>query len=315
MKQNKLALVTGATGFCGHYLCSYLTETGYRVTGTYRKRQRIFREHQIEWLPLDITKENQIFSLVEKKRPQIIFHLAAVSLPRRSWQREIQTFEVNTAGTIYFLEAMRRYIPQSRILLASSIQVYGHTFDRGVAVRESDLLHPESPYAVSKAIAELACLDYHKRFRISVIIARAFNHVGAGQSEDLVLSDWSRQIALSELKRKSPVLEVGNLNVWRDFLHVSDVVRAYELLARRGKSGNVYNITSGKVRLLRDYMKILKKKSRVAMKVESQKARMRRNPHRVMRGRSSRLRALGWKPNSTALDALDEMLSHWRQKV
>jgi len=319
LKNKKLkALVTGASGFCGRYLSAYLLEKGYTVVGTCHKKRKPDPSLPIVLHPLEMSDADQTALLIRQECPDIVFHLAALAIPRLSWGDEVKTFEVNAAGTVHLLDALRRFAPQARFLMASSVQVYGRAFRRGKAVCESDLIWPESPYAVSKAVAELACLDYHLRFGIPVVIARAFNHIGAGQAANLVLSDWSRQVALAERGSgtgRQQTLKVGNLDAWRQFLHVADVVRAYELLIRKGKPGKIYNISLEKTDHLRDYAELLVRSSEVPLKIEVDEKRLRREDPHVMRGTSARLRALGWKPRRTAFEALEEMLHDWRRKV
>ncbi|MDD5217226.1 MAG: GDP-mannose 4,6-dehydratase [Candidatus Omnitrophica bacterium] len=311
----KHALVTGATGFCGRYLCRYLQRKGYAVTGGHYGDTGTPSMPGISLIPLDVRDPQKITELIRKQKPDFIFHLAAMSVPRFSWTQEIETFAINTAGTIYLLEAMRRFVPKARMLFASTVQVYGRTFRKGKPVRETDLLWPESPYAASKAAAELACYDYYARFGIEVIVARPFNHIGAGQADHFVISDWCRQVAMAEKGQKEPVLEVGNLGVWRDFLHVQDVVRAYDVLMRKGRPGRVYNIALGKSVLLKDYVRFLVKSARKPLKVVPRTQRMRRGDPPVMCGNTSLLRAIGWKPGRTPFEAIGELLGEWREKV
>ena len=310
----KRILVTGAGGFCGRHLCSYLAQKSHPVVGTYRGHTPQGLKG-VRLLPLEMTDRQGVDDLIRRVRPSFVYHLAAQSVPRYSFKEPEKTFDANAAGTLYLLDALRRWSPHARILLASSIQVYGHSFRRGKAVGERDLLWPESPYAASKIMAEGACLDFMNRFGISVVIARAFNHLGRGQPLHFVFSDWCRQIALAEIGQHRPVLEVGNLEAYRDFLHVRDVLSAYTLLMKKGRDGAIYNICSGKVRLLRDYVDFLLQKAKVAMRVEVQKKRLRRYDPSTMKGNASKLRALGWRPRHSPFKALEELLNEWRTKL
>ncbi len=285
------------------------------MTGTYRPKILVPGPELGRILPLNINDRDAVLSLMRKVKPDVIFHLAAQSIPRFSWAKQEETFQTNVGGTIHLLEAMRRFAPGARFLFPSSIQVYGRTFRSGRAAKESDPLWPEHPYAASKIIAEYACLDFARRFDLDVLIVRAFNHLGTGQPSSLVFSDWCRQIALAEKGEQEPILEVGNLEARRDFLHVEDVVRGYELLMRRGKKGTVYNLCSGKARPLTDYAQFLLKRAGVRMKIKVQKNRLRRDDPPVMKGDPSRLKALGWRPRRSPFEALEELLNEWRRKL
>jgi GDP-4-dehydro-6-deoxy-D-mannose reductase len=308
-------LITGASGFAGHYLlgllkCSPKTEVfaaycTHRVPDWPARRQ----------VRLDLTRRESAREAVRKIRPHEIYHLSAQSIPRLSWQMQAQTTAVNTAGTVHLLEAVREHAPRARIMFASTNQVYGRTFRTKPCLKEDDLQWPENPYAATKSMAELACFNFAAVHDLDVVIARPFNHLGAGQSDKLVFSDWCRQVAMAEAGRQPPVLGVGNLDATRDFLHVEDVVRAYVLLMKKGKAGEAYNICTGRGRLLKQYVHYLLSRARVPMKFKVEKSRLRKDDPRVMAADPRKIRRLGWKPRKTALNALDDMLEYWRGKV
>ncbi len=310
----KRVLVTGATGFCGQHLCRFLFSRGYEVIGTYHHTAPP-KKKKHPFVFLDICDPASVDTVMEKYKPDYICHLAAQSVLRFSWVMPDKTLEANAGGTIFLLGAMRKYAPHARFLHASSIQVYGRTFLSGRPVKETDLLWPADPYGASKMVSEFACLEFAGRFGLDVVIARAFNHVGVGQPTHFVFPDWCRQIAMIEARRKKPVLEVGNLKNRRDFLHVHDVVSAYEILLRKGKSGTAYNVASGKLYAIEDCLKFLIGKAFAPVRVKVIAKRLRQNVSSIMLGDSSRLRALGWKPEYNVYDALGELLNFWRLKI
>ncbi len=148
-----------------------------------------------------------------------------------------------------------------------------------------------------------------------IVIARSFNHIGAGQKSSFAFSDWCRQIALAEAGKQKNGLEVGNLSVRRDFLHVEDVVRAYALLLEKGESGKIYNICSGRPLTLKKYLEFLLKKSKIYMDVKIRKDRLRNYDPQSITGSAQRIKTLGWKPERTVFEALEEMLEDWRKKA
>lgn len=313
----KRVIVTGAAGFCGRHLCRFLAEKGYRVFGLslHPADERPWCSSYGKRIICDITDREAVARCVRDLRPDYVCHLAAQSIPRLSWSQEDATYQTNTAGTIYLLNALRRYRPQAVFLLASSIQVYGRTFRKAKSVKEEDLLWPLDPYATSKALAEFACLDFHTRFGLRTVIARAFNHVGPGQPPEHAFSDWCRQIAWIERGWGEPVIKVGNLNNRRDFLHVADVVSAYELLLRKGTPGRIYNVASGRLWRLRTCLDYLVRQAMISIRVEIEPERVRKNVAPIMAGDASRLRRLGWRPRFDLRTALDELLDEWREKV
>lgn len=266
-------------------------------------------------IPLDATDAAQVASTVKSVQPDGIFHLAAQSVPRYSWQIVEETFQLNIAGTLHLLQAIRQHAPKTKFLFVSSVQVYGRTFCEKENIDEDDLLYPQSPYAASKAIAESACLNFAAQFDLQVLIARPVNHLGSGQKPDFVFSQWCQQLAQAERGLREPVLEVGNVDVERDFLHVEDVASAYRILMEKGRPGTIYNVASGKTARLKDYLGFLLQKCQIPIKVRVQRNRFRKYDPVVMSVSARRLMALGWKPQRSSFEALEELFSDWRKKT
>ena len=311
----KRVLITGATGFCGRHLARYLASLGYGITGTYFLHHEAHSFSAGDLVRLNIQDARAVEALVRKIRPDAVCHLAAQSSAEGSWHQEAETFRSNVVGTLHLLQGLRKFSPRARFLLASTTQVYGKSFSEMSVITEQSRLWPLNPYAASKVLAEFSCLDFAGRFGIPVLLARPFNHTGAGQAPSFVFSDWCRQIALAEAGLREPVLQVGNLEVERDFLHVEDVVRAYELILRSGEPGRVYNVCTGQTRVLRDYADFLLWKSEIRLALDFQADRMRTQELKIMRGSAARLRELGWEPRRTIFDALEELLEDWRHRV
>ena len=310
----KRVLITGAAGFSGRYLLRHLKRRGFQVLGTYHSRlpPKTARE---DFEALDIMRFEKVAALLARFRPDGVVHLAAQSVPSRSWIEPEETFRINTAGTVNLLNAVLHAAPRATFVFPSTSYAYGYSFRSGSGcARERDLLWPENPYGASKVSGELACLDFSARFKTVVMIARAFSHTGPGQLEDFVFSNWCRQIALAEAGRGSPSLEVGDLGLERDFLHVEDVVRAYEILLCKGESGGIYNICTGRPRPLRDYVEYLLGRAKIPIRVHPQKKRFRREDPRRVWGDPSRIKKLGWKPEKTAFHGVGELLEEWREK-
>lgn len=264
---------------------------------------------------MNLQNGREVHRLLHQVKPRGIFHLAAQSVPRFSWANPAQTFVTNAVGTLNLLEAMRQGGWPCRFIFASTSQVYGRCFYRGISLNEVSLVWPESPYAASKFLAELSILNYVSKFNLDAVIARPTNHIGPGQRSDFVFSDWCRQIATAEAGHAKNVLEVGNLNLRRDFLDVSDVVKAYGLLFSKGKTGEIYNIASGQCHPLRKYADFLITQARRPMKLKVMSQRVRENEYEDTLLNSNAIKKLGWKVSSSPFTALKQMLAEWRNKV
>src|SRR5438270_7473500 len=233
-------LVTGGTGFVGQHLIRLLNERKHIIFSTYLAAASKASQ-AAELLACDIRNQEQVLEVVRDAKPQHIYHLSALSSVIKSFEDSRQVWETNVWGAMNLLDALKEMAPQARVLFVGSSQAYGNVARRRLPVREDERLSPASPYAASKAAAEMLATQFFHSSGLEVICARPFNHTGPGQSPEFVCSDLARQVAEIELGLRSPVLRIGNLNVQRDFSDVRDVVRAYELLMHRGTPGDVYN--------------------------------------------------------------------------
>jgi GDP-4-dehydro-6-deoxy-D-mannose reductase len=284
------ALVTGATGFVGGYLVDALRREGAEVFPCSGPN-----DSAGGYIPLDLADEQTIGVAIDTARPTVIFHLAAQTFVPQALRAPVETYEVNTMGTARLAHALRGY-PGSRLLFASSAEVYGARDASEYPLRENLDLRPSNPYGASKAAAEAIVLAEARSFKLDAVVTRAFNHIGPGQNERFVVASLAAQLARiagGEGQR----LFVGNLETARDFLDVRDVVRAYITLAREGESGEIYNVCSGAAVTIRDILGELIRIARVAVEVREDPARMRSADVPLSVGDPAKLRArTGWQP-------------------
>lgn len=313
-------LITGIAGFVGQWLTRELlaARKSYRIIGAIQlpSDRKIVRSlhPDIPTYLLDLTDPQGIRRVVQKVRPDMIVHLAARSSVGQSFGTEQETLQVNLIGTQHLLDAVRE-TPVRRLLFVSSSDVFGSTAATGKKLTESDPLAPISPYAISKAAAEWACLYAARQYQTPVVIARSFNHTGPGQTDRFVIPSFARQIAEIEAGRKPPVIQVGDLSAKRDFSDVRDVVRAYRLLLEKGKAGEIYQVCSGTSRSIESVLRSLLAYSPGKIRIEVDKRRLRKADIPVIAGSSARLRRLGWKRSVPFSRTLQETLAWWRLQV
>ena len=309
--------ISGATGFVGSHLISLLRSPEYRIFGSsYPDMPEEKNVFGAEIFFLDIRSEESVHQSLKEIKPDWIFHLAAVSNVKLSWERRREALETNLMGTFYLLEGVRQFIPEARVLFVSSSDVYGVLTAEDKPLTEDDALHAVNPYAFTKISGEILSCFYSQIEKLDVIIARSFPHTGPGQSPDFVCSDWASQIARIEKGLQEPVIRVGNCDVRRDFTDVRDVVRAYLLLMQKGRRGQVYNVSSGKAVKLGEILDILLSFSEVKIGVEVDQKKLRKVDIPLLVGDNRKIKAeTSWKPEIPLRKSLGDLLDYWRQKL
>jgi GDP-4-dehydro-6-deoxy-D-mannose reductase len=309
------ALITGASGFVGRHLAAELDAHGtFEIIGiSSRPRPPLDHGRLIvcDLLDADLTRR-----VLERYRPDTIFHLAGQAYVPRAVIDPAGTLITNAVSQINVLEACRAVGLDPVVVVAGSAEIYGMASPTDMPLTEDQPFRPSNPYAVSKLAQDMFGLQYALSYGMRIVRARPFNHVGPGQSDRFVLSNFARQIAEAEAGLADPVLLVGNLDARRDFLDVRDVVRAYRLLADARFAGEAFNIASGIGRSIRDLLGLLLSRSAVDIEVRSDPARMRPSDLPVLIGDASRLRdATGWTPEIPIEQSIADTLDDWRGRV
>jgi len=311
-------LITGATGFVGTHLLQALDRPDNRIFGTSFPHEPGPRELACEsdLCRLDLRQGPGVSALVKEARPDWVFHLAAVSNVRHSWERRSETLETNLLGTQNLLEAIRTHAPGARVLFASSSNVYADVPFSGQGLKETNEVRPISPYAFSKISGEMLCRFYTEVEGLDIVISRAFPHTGPGQGQDFVCSDWARQIVQIENGTQEPEIWVGNIDVFRDFCDVRDVVLAYIRLLETGEKGEAYNVSSGTAVALGQILERLLSLSGALVEVRVDPEKLRKTDIVRLRGDNRKLReATGWKPAIPLERTLADLLDYWRKAL
>lgn len=244
------ALITGVQGFVGKYLANHLLAQDIEVWGTSRKESPVlFLENgPVTIIKNDLENTAQILELLKEIQPDYIFHLAGQSNVQKSWEDKAGTFYANVNKTIYLLDACVEYQkikPEMRLLTIGSSEEYGKVEPYELPIKETTPLRPMSPYGASKAAVSMLVQQYFKAHGLNVIHARPFNHIGPGQADGFVTTDFAKQIVAIEKNDKEPIITVGDLSSKRDFTNVLNIAEAYLKLVQRGIFGQIYNICSG----------------------------------------------------------------------
>jgi GDP-4-dehydro-6-deoxy-D-mannose reductase len=314
-------MVTGISGFVGGHLAEHLVGAGDLVVGISASGRwpaavaHLGRIARIERFDLIESDETELAELLRRKQPEVIYHLAAQSNPQQSVADPRGTWALNLGGTLNLLEAVTASGLKPRVVLVSSGTCYGDPAPEFIPVGENCPLRPKDPYAASKAAADLLGIQHHQAQGMDVVIVRPFNHAGPRQSPRYVLAALASQVAEVESGRRA-CLEVGNLDVVRDFTDVRDVVRAYRLLAAHGTAGEIYNLGSGRGTRIADALECLRSLARVPVAVRVDPARVRPVDLPLLIAEASKLRAAtGWEPKLTIEQTLADMLESCRKDL
>lgn len=313
------AFITGIAGFAGSHLAKFLlTHTDLNVSGLiHRRTENISHlEDRLELRQGDLFDPLGIGGILSEIEPDYVFHLAGEPDVPSSYSSPWETFESNVLTQVNLLEAVRALVPRARVLVVGSAEEYGLVRIEDLPVRESTPLRPDSPYGVSKIAQDMMGLQYYLRYDVPVIRARAFNHIGARQTERFVASAFARQIAEIEAGLKAPILCVGNLSAQRDFTDVRDTVRAYYLLLKHGEPGEVYNVGSGVSHGIDEVLEVLLSFADVSIEVEVDSERLRPSDVPIRRCDYSKLHdATGWEPTISFEEGLKCTLDYWRDRI
>jgi GDP-4-dehydro-6-deoxy-D-mannose reductase len=314
-------LITGAAGFVGRHLLEYLIkETDSKILAVDLSFKNLNSNDSFKGIDVyeaDLTDRDSVFGIIKKFKPQQIYHLAAQSSVSYSWENPEETFRINMFGGINVLESLRLFCPKCSILVVCTAEEYGEIDSGGKAIDENFKIYPQNPYAISKSALDFFSSVYHNAYRLPVFISRSFNHIGPGQSERFVCSDFARQIAMIEKGLQESVMNVGNLKAQRDFLDVRDAVIAYYFILNKGKEGQIYNVCSGKKYKIADLLDMLISLSTVPeIKVNINRDKFRAIDVEIIYGDNSKLKAhTGWRPIYPVKKSLKDTIDYWRENA
>lgn len=316
----KKVLITGISGFAGSHLAERFLSIGdYDISGTYlddssianlSQKDRI-NLHKINLLDAKATEE-----LVAFKKPDLLFHLAALTSPQNSFENPTETFVNNISGQITILEAIKKHnLVDTKILIVSSAEIYGLVSSENLPIDEDTQFNPTNPYAVSKLAQDFLGLQYFLSDKLRIVRVRPFNHVGPRQSPSFVVSAFAKRIVEIE-KGREKVMKVGNLTSKRDFTDARDMVRAYVLALEKGKEGEVYNLGSGKSYEISKILEMMINLATVKIETEPDKSLTRRSDNPELICDYSKFENLtGWKPEIPIEKTLTDTLDYWRSII
>jgi GDP-4-dehydro-6-deoxy-D-mannose reductase len=309
------ALVTGCNGFVGRALVGRLAAGGFEVRGVDRAAS-CDAVPEGSYFSGDLGDAAFVARAIEASRTDCIIHLAAQSSVRRSFDEPLTTLGDGTLPALNILNHLRVSGTPARVLLVGSAEEYGTVDAEHLPLSESLPANPGSPYALAKSIQNQFGVMFASLYRVDTVMTRSFNHTGPGQRDEFVLANFAKQVAEIKRGKREPVIDVGDLEVRRDFLDVRDVCDAYVVLLKKGRSGETYNVCSGRSYRIRELLDRLCALAGVKVKVHVDKTRLRPVDMPELRGDPSKIREhTGWSARIDIDETLKAMLADWDQKL
>lgn len=322
-------LITGLTGMVGSHLADYLLEhTDWEIYGLTRWRSpldnishllpRINAGDRVHLLYGDLRDYISIHEAVAKSKPNYVFHLAAQSYPKTSFDSPLDTLETNVQGTANVLEALRKNHVNAITHVCASSEVFGRVPKEKLPIDEECTFHPASPYAISKVGTDLIGRYYAEAYGMNVMTTRMFTHTGPRRGDVFAESTFAKQIAMIEHDLIPPVVKTGNLDSLRTFADVRDAVRAYYMLVTVNPvPGGYYNIGGTYTCSIKDMLDTLLAMSSVkGIRVETDPERLRPIDADLQVPNTAKFHAAtGWQPEISFEKTMSDLLQYWRDRI
>ena len=323
----KRAFITGITGMVGSHLTDFLIEnTDWEVYGFLRWDDRLDNiEHlfpiagsRVSLIYGDLNDLSSLISAIDKSSPDYVFHLAAQSYPKTSFDAPLETLETNILGTAKLLDAIRVLKKDPVVHVCASSEVFGRVPKEFLPIHEEVTFHPASPYAISKVGTDLIGRFYAEAYGMKVITTRMFTHTGPRRGDVFAESTFAKQIAMIEEGMQEPIIKVGNLDSLRTWADVRDAVKAYYMLVTENPiPGEYYNIGGDFSCSVRDMLEFLISQSTMKnIKVEVEKERLRPIDADLQVPDTSKFKKhTGWTPEISFEKTMIDLLNFWRERI
>jgi len=320
---SKNILITGITGFVGSHLADYIikNEPNSKIFGARRLNSRMRNvahiSNNVKWIDADVNDPTSMRSLIEKTKPDEIYHLAALSWVTPSWDMPSAYMQTNAIGTINLFEAMRSLDCKAKVLVSCTPEEFGDVPEEKLPITEETEIHPINPYAASKVAQDMVCLTWAASYDFQIIRTRAFNHEGPRRDINGANASFAYQIASIEAGKQEPIIKVGNLDATRNFTDVRDTSMAYALAMEHCKPNELYLIGSDFVYTMKECLEyLISQSTNKNIKYEIDPERVRPTELRNFVVDFSKFhKATGWKPTVGFEETMDGVLEYWRNFV
>jgi len=305
------ALITGVHGAVGSYMEEFIEKEhpDVKVHGTARGGCEHDKPHYV----MDLREEEQVYKVIKDEQYDVIFHFACDPDVRKSFEEPVAMLDNNILSTAHLFEAVRKHSPHTKIILASTAEVYGRCSD-GKPVNESAPINPDNPYAVSKVTQDLLARTYFNCYGLNIVRMRLFSYFNP-KREGLFSSAFAKQIAEIEAGQRNK-LRHGNLASIRTFVDVEDACEAYWLAWKHGRGGEAYNVGSSNAYSVEFILSKLVSMAKTTVACEPDPDKFRPTDVKAHIPDSTKfVSETGWEPKVRMEYSLKKLLDYWREKV
>ena len=303
-------LVTGGTGALGFHILTSVTRNGEKLYSFSDEQPQPWQKvSDVNYRTGDLLNYKDLASVIKEANPRAIYHLASQSSVGLSYKKPYETLSTNLLGTQNLLEAARQIVPEAKILLLSSSEVYGRSSETLLTTlhKESDRPNPLTSYATSKACMELLGNQFANAYGMHIVMIRPFYFTGPHHSRRFLIPSIASQLVKIKKYGAEPIIYSGSLDVGRDVLDVRDVARGLIQVLQAGKAGEIYNICSGKSYTFRELTETLLEIADVDVDFCFDPAKERSLDITLLIGDPQKIMDLGWKPMITIEDCLQDL--------
>ena len=310
-------LITGITGMVGGEFAKVYEKRGCEVVGIARNSApaRMYEDKRKDVIRCDLLDRDQVEKVVREVQPDLVIHMAAQAFNGWSWDCETLTHETNFFGSLNLIRAVKKMSVPAKMLLACTSAEYGAFSPDECPLKEDRNLRPLTPYGVSKVAMEMLAHQYIANYSMKIYLPRMFIHVGTGHPPATAIQNFARQLAMIKQGKMEPIIHVGDLSTYRDFIDVRDGVAGMMLLADSDMVGIPVNICTGKGHKIEDILHKLIKIAGVEVAVVQDKRFMRVSDEKVLVGDNSRLKSLGWQQKYSIEETLQAVFNDWMRRV
>jgi GDP-4-dehydro-6-deoxy-D-mannose reductase len=315
-------LITGFSGFVSKHFLELLEDKKEQVSvvgidiNNPDFSYTTYKYVTCSFYKIDLLDKSQVDNVIYNFQPNYILHLASYSSVAFSWKNPVASFVNNTNIFLNLIEQVRLLDLKCRILSIGSSEEYGNVKQEDIPLSEEHTLSPVSPYAVARVSQELISKVYVEGFGMDIVITRSFNHIGTGQKEVFVVSSFAKKLV--EIKSSNlhgAEMQTGDLTIIRDFLDVRDVVRAYYLLLKKGKKGEIYNVCSNKGTTLEEVLNKMVDYLKVDVNIVPDPKLIRPNDNKIIVGNNAKLKyETGWNVQVELDHSLEDIIHYWQKK-